>query len=459
MSAIQLRESIWSVGVLNPSLRVFDIVMESKYGTSYNAYLLTGEKNVLIETVHKDFFDEYLANIRSVVPLESIDYLIMDHTEPDHSGSVAALLEVCPNLTVLCSAPAKKYLEAIANRTFPCTVVKDGDTLDLGDRTLHFLSAPLLHWPDSMFTWDPANKTLFTCDFLGCHFCQPTMLDTGIHPAYAPHYDSELRHYFDCIFGPFKPSVLKGLDKMPAETELVCTCHGPCLTDTIGRVKDLYRQWASPAAPGGPTAAVLYCSAYGCTGALADAAAKALEGKGYAVTTMDLTYLPADAAAQVVNDANVVLFGAPTINRAAPEAIWNAVHAVCAINTQGRAAGAFGSYGWSGEAPDMLHAQLKLLKFKTPDGPFKVNFTPTQADLDAMAAYALQVAALAAAPAVEDKPKTAQKYVCKLCGYIYDPATGDPDRGVAPGTSFEDVPKLWTCPLCGMDKAMFKPVE
>ena len=121
MSAIKLREGIWSVGILNPALRVFDIVMESKYGTSYNAYLLTGEKNVLIETVHLDYWDEFVSNVEEVLPLEQVDYLIMNHTEPDHSGSVARLLERCPNLTVLCTTSAKKFLTAIANRALPCS--------------------------------------------------------------------------------------------------------------------------------------------------------------------------------------------------------------------------------------------------------------------------------------------------------------------------------------------------
>ena len=248
MSAIKLREGIWSVGILNPALRVFDIVMESKYGTSYNAYLLTGEKNVLIETVHLDYWDEFVSNVEEVLPLEQVDYLIMNHTEPDHSGSVARLLERCPNLTVLCTTSAKKFLTAIANRALPCRVVKDGDTLDLGNKVLHFLTAPLLHWPDSMFTWDPVDRTLFTCDFLGAHVCEPTMKDTGIRPVYRNAYEGELRYYFDCIFGPFKPSVLAGLDKMPAEAELVCPSHGPCLTDRIGEIEGILRRELAPAA-------------------------------------------------------------------------------------------------------------------------------------------------------------------------------------------------------------------
>lgn len=460
MSAIKLRENIWSVGIQNPALRVFDIVMESKYGTSYNAYLVTGgEKTALIEAVHKDYFDELVRNVEEVLPIEKVDYLIMNHTEPDHSGGVRALLERCPNLTVLCSASAKKFLGSISNENFPCQVVKNGDTLDLGGKSLTFISAPLLHWPDSIFTWDEADKTLFTCDFLGAHFCEPSMVDTGIHAVYRQAYEGELRYYFDCIFGPFKPAVLDGLDKMPAEAELVCTSHGPCLTTaTLAHVKDCYRQWATPAPrPAVKTAAVLYCSAYGCTASLAQAAAQALADDGCQVTIVDLVAPQGADVAALVNSCDVVLFGTPTINRSAPEAIWYAVHAVDAINTRGRAAGAFGSFGWTGEAAGMVHEQLKQLKFAMPEAPFKVCFTPTEDDLAAVAAWARSVAALVKdpAPAAPDKN---QKYICKLCGYIYDPAAGDPDHGVAPGTAFADVPSQWTCPLCGMDKAMFKPL-
>ena len=465
MSAIKLRENVWSVGILNPSLRVFDIVMTSPYGTSYNAYLVKGgEKTALIETVHKDYFDQLVHNIEEVLPLEKLDYLIMNHTEPDHSGSVRALLERCPNLTVLCSNPAKKFLSAIANEDFPCRVVKDGDTLDLGGKTLTFLSAPLLHWPDTMFTWDPADQTLFTCDFLGCHFCEPTMVDTGIHAEYRAHYEAELKNYFDCIFGPFKPAVLDGLNKMPAEAQLVCTSHGPCLTPaTLEQVKDRYRQWATPQPRSAvKTAAVVYCSAYGCTKALAEAMAGALTEDGLQVTLHDVVFDDSAALPGLMNGSNVVLVGAPTLNRNAPEAIWEAVHAVDAINTRGRAAGAFGSFGWTGEAPGMLHEQLKQLKLAVPAGPFKVCFVPTKADLEAAAAWARSVAALAKGPEVPPAAPAAakpKKYVCSICGYIYDPEAGDPDRGIAAGTPFEALPDDWTCPLCRMGKDKFEPIN
>ncbi|MBS6216723.1 MAG: FprA family A-type flavoprotein [Clostridiales bacterium] len=392
MSAMELRKGVWSVGVLNPSLRVFDIVMESKYGTSYNAYLLTGEKNVLIETVHTDYFEEYVENIEQVLPLERVDYLIMNHNEPDHSGSVSKLLERCPGLKIFCTAAGKKYLEDITNRTFPVQVVKAGDTLDLGGKTLEFIPAPMLHWADSMFTWDPADKVVFTCDFLGAHFCEPTMLDSRVHAREA--YAKERHFYYQCIFGPFAPYVQAGLGKLPAEAEMACTSHGPVLTETLEECKALYRQWSTPVPREGNTAAIIYASAYGCTRALAQAAAEALEEMGIHTVQHDVTMESLDACAAIANEADVVLVGSATINRDAPKAVWDVLGSIDAINTKGRAAGAFGAYGWSGEAPGMLQTRLGQLKFATPAEPFRVLFTPTAADLDGMKDYARSVAAL-----------------------------------------------------------------
>ena len=202
MSAIKFKKNVYSVGVLNPALRVFDIVMEARYGTSYNAYLITGEKNVLIDTVHEPFFSEYLDNIQSVIDISKIDYLIMNHTEPDHSGSVAKLLQLNPNITVYCTTAAKMYLSAITNADFKCATVKQGEKLNIGGEELEFIVAPLLHWPDSMFTYMASTKMLFTCDFLGAHYCEPTMKNSDPH--YPDKYMEQFKYYYDCIFGPFK---------------------------------------------------------------------------------------------------------------------------------------------------------------------------------------------------------------------------------------------------------------
>lgn len=392
MGSIKLKENLYSVGVLNPGLRVFDIIMASPYGTSYNAYLLTGEKNALVETVHLDYWEEYRANIESILPLEKIDYLIMDHNEPDHSGSVSKLLELCPNLTVICTQAGRKHLEDITNQKFNCRVVKQGDTLDLGSRTLEFIPAPMLHWADSMFTWSPADKALFTCDFLGAHYCEPTMLDTSVH--YRQAWIGQAKYYYDCIFSPFAPYVRAGLDKiyaLSAVPEMICTSHGPCLTSHIGGAIGLYREW-SAIHEHAHFAAVLYCSAYGCTEKLAQAAAEALKARGFAVELRDVTFTPLAETAALANDCALLAVGAPTINRDAPKAIWDVLASIDAINSKGKPAFVFASYGWSGEAAEMLRTRLQQLKFNVADQSVRAIFTPTAADLAAVKALAEEAA-------------------------------------------------------------------
>ncbi|MDF1493643.1 FprA family A-type flavoprotein [Caproiciproducens sp. CPB-2] len=392
MGAIKLKNNVYSVGVLNPSLRVFDIIMESRYGTSYNAYLITGEKNVLIDTVHAPFFDEYLNNIQSVIDISKIDYLIMDHTEPDHSGSVGKLLEMNPNITVYCTTAAKMYLSAITNRDFQCVTVKQGDKLSIGEEELEFIIAPLLHWPDSMFVYMGSEKTLFTCDFLGTHYCEPTMLDTTVH--YPDKYSEQFKHYYNCIFGPFKPYVLAGLDKIKdLPVTLVCPSHGPCLTESIQKCEDLYREWSTPVPREKKTVGILYASAYGCTGKLAEAAYDELKkDEKLDAKLINVVFTPLEEAAKLANEADALLIGSCTINRDAPKVIWDILASVDAINTRQKPAGAFGAYGWSGEAVPMMKSRMEHLKFRFIGEGFRVLFNPTDEDLTAIRAYAKEIA-------------------------------------------------------------------
>ena len=391
MGVIKLKENVYSVGVLNPDLRVFDIIMRAEYGTSYNAFLITGEKNILIDTVHASFFDEYISNIKSIVDISKIDALIMNHTEPDHSGSIAKLLAINPNITVYCTMPAKKNIDAITNANTHCVVVKQGDRLDIGNGELEFIIAPLLHWPDSMFTWMPSKKVLFTCDFLGCHYCEPTMRDKSIH--FPEKYWDEFEYYYKGIFGPFKPYVIKGLDKIDGiDAELICPSHGPCLTENIKKCKELYRSWSMPKHKDKKTVAVLYASAYGYTEKLAKAACTELAADpALDVQLLNAVFTPFDKLVETINGADAVMVGSCTINRDAPKIIWDLLSCVDAVNTRGKPAGAFGSYGWSGEAVPMIKSRLEQLKFKFIGDGQCVNFMPSDTDISNIKAYARKI--------------------------------------------------------------------
>lgn len=391
MSVTRVSDHVFSVGVMNPGLRVFDIVMEAKYGTTYNAYLIADQKTVLVETVHTEFFDEYLYNIQSLVDLQSIDYIIMNHTEPDHSGSLVKLLAINPNITVVCTAAAQKYLKAITNTDFTCMVVKHGDTLDIGSTQLQFVVAPLLHWPDSMMTYHPEDKALFSCDYLGCHYCEPTMMDSSIH--YMDKYLEQFKYYYDCIFGPFKPYVLAGLDKIQdLEISLVCPSHGPVLEAHIKERIEDYRAWSTAPEKNHKTALVLYASAYQCTELLAKCACDAINSQtDVKAECIDMVFTPLAEMAAKVNEADALLVGSCTINRDAPKIVWDVLASIDAINVKAKPAGVFGSYGWSGEAVGMIKDRLSALKYKVLGDGVKVNFMPTEQDFTQMGEYAVEV--------------------------------------------------------------------
>lgn len=391
MSVDRISENIYSIGVINPSLRIFDIVMEAKYGTSYNSYFIAGKKNVIIDTAHHKYFNEYYSNLQSIVDIQDIDYIILNHTEPDHSGSLSKFLEINPKIKVVCTTPGYKYIKQIINSDFDCICVKDGDTLDIGGTNLKFIVSPMLHWPDSMMTWFEKDNVLFSCDFLGCHFCEPTGIDTNIH--YKKSYLLEFKYYFDCIFGPFKPYVLRGIGKIKdLPLKIICPSHGPVLTETISQRINDYYNWSSEVFHE-KYVIIIYASAYGFTKYMAEAAAKSIEAEtDIKVKLLDAVSNPKDEIIKKMSVASAVLIGSCTINRDAPKIIWDILSSVDAINSRGKPAGCFGSFGWSGEAVDMIESHLKYLGFKVKSGGIKVNFNPTEENIKTIRDYALEIA-------------------------------------------------------------------
>lgn len=388
MSIVELRKGIFSVGISNPNMRVFDIVMATDSGTSYNSYVVKGkEKTALIETCHADFFDLYIENIKDVCPLEEIDYIVLNHNEPDHSGALAQLMELMPKVKIVASQAGSQYLKNITNiPNIEIIKAKDGDKLDLGGKTLTFINAPFLHWPDSMFTWVEEEKTLFTCDFFGCHYCEPYYLDTNI--AYPRAYEDALKLYYEAIFGPFGPYVKKGLEKIKAlspKPELFCTSHGPILTKgcKLEHVMECYEKWSEPLINPVPLIPVFYCTAYGNTGKIAESIAKGIRSSlpTACVETYDIIEHDMASLQEKLNRSTGFAVGSPTLNRDAVPPVWILLSGVDAINSAKKPALVFGSYGWSGEAVPNVKARLEGLKMKVFGEGFKVTFVPTEDDL------------------------------------------------------------------------------
>ena len=306
----------------------------------------------------------------------------MNHNEPDHSGSLAKLLDVAPQIQVLSSQAGCIYLRNITNKAdIKLRAVKDGETLDIGGgRELRFVIAPFLHWPDSMFTYYAAEKTVFTCDFLGSHYCEPRMVDC--HVTYPQKYESAFENYYQAIFGPFKPYVLKGLDKLEAlDADTVCTSHGPVLTKGVylEKGKVLYRQWSQPEVRDHKYIPIFYCSAYGFTGQLAEKISEGIQSvlPDAKIEIFDVNEYPFDDLAHKINHNDGFLLGSPTINKDAVRPIWLLAAAIDLVNAKGRLASAFGSFGWSGEAVPSLIERMKSMKLNVFENGYTARFVPS----------------------------------------------------------------------------------
>ena len=380
MGALLAKENIWYVGTQDPNLRVFDIIMHSDWGTSYNAYLVKGsEKTALFETSKLEFFDEFLANVREVCDPASIDYIVVDHTEPDHSGSLEKLLALAPNATVLGSATALNFLKQIVNHEFACRAVTEKDTVDLGGMTLHFLSVPFLHWPDSMYTYIPEAKALFTCDSFGCHYADERVFNDLIEGDFTEAY----KYYFDNIIGPFKrPYMTNALKRVRAlDVEFIGNGHGPVLRSDIGKYLDMYEEWCKPEVRETKRVAIAYVSAYGYTKELAEHIAAGAREEGVDVQVFDLVTSDNAAAKAAVADSDGFLLGSPTLVGDALPPVYEMLIGLNPIIHKGKFAAAFGSYGWSGEAVPNLTARMQQLKLSMPLEGMRVRFKPTAEDL------------------------------------------------------------------------------
>ena len=232
---IKIADHVSWIGILDYDIVSFDIVMETRYGTTYNSYFIDAGKKVIIDTSKARFEETYLKKVEKVCNPEEIDYIVLNHTEPDHSGNLGALIELAPNATVVGSGQALNYISEITDKKFKTLKVKDGDTIDLGNKTLKIIGAPNLHWPDTIYTYLVEDKLLFTCDSFGAHYCSDKIFDDEIE-----NHEEAFRYYFDVILKPFSKFMLKAIEKISdLEIAAICPGHGPVLRTNWKKYVDL----------------------------------------------------------------------------------------------------------------------------------------------------------------------------------------------------------------------------
>ena len=388
MESLKLAENVYWLGVQDHDLEVFDVVMETKYGTSYNSYFVKGEEKVaLFDTVKAPYFDDYLKKIEGLVSIDKIDYLIVHHTEPDHAGSIEKLIKLNPNLTIIASAVAIRYLRNIVNIDFKSQAVKMNDELDLGGRTLKFISAPNLHWPDTIYSYLVEEEILFTCDSFGSHYAFDEVLMSKLPASKNEDYMDTLLNYYNPIFAPFKTYVLKAIASLSNyKIKMICPGHGPVLDARIEEIMNIYKEWSTENFSMDKLVVIPFTSAYGYTKIMAETIKEGILMVNPSVEVrlydLDIKSYP-ELKEQLLQDlyqADAIAIGATTINKDAVPIIWDVLTAMNPVTHGGKFGAAFGSYGWSGEAVDNVHARLTQLKLKMID-PVKLCFKPDEEKL------------------------------------------------------------------------------
>ncbi|MGQ9498608.1 MAG: FprA family A-type flavoprotein [Desulfotomaculales bacterium] len=385
LQPVAISSGITWVGVLDPALRVFDIIMETQHGTSYNSYLVRGSNGTaLVETVKENFADEFLARLRAVVEPQLIDFVVCNHTEPDHTGALLRVLEAAPKATVLASETGVKFLRDMFSVDFPVRAVRDGEEVDLGGRTLRFIGAPFLHWPDSMFTYVPEDGVLFTCDVFGAHYADERLFDDAVGD-----FAGAQRYYFEVLFSPFRKHLLTALEKIQnLPLSVIAPSHGPVLRREPRQYVDRYTAWAREEAPSEKKrVVVLYVSSYGSTEKLARAIASGIGEAGVDVELINGRETTPLAVMHRVDAADGLVVGSPTFNGRAVSTIWWLLGLVTPIVNRGKPAAAFGSYGWSGEAAYQIEDFLKGIRFNIVQEPLRVRRKPSEEQLAAAAEF------------------------------------------------------------------------
>ncbi len=382
---LPVNDSVSWIGVLDRDIVTFDIVMETLYGTTYNSYFIDAEKKTVIDTAKKTFREPYLDKIRQVCDPSEIRYIIFNHTEPDHSGCLPDLLQEAPDATVLGSGQALNYLSEMTDIPFRSQKIMDGDRLDLGNKTLRFIGAPNLHWPDTIYTYLEEDRILFTCDSFGAHYCDEKMFDDKVGD-----YREAFKYYFDVILKPFSKFMLKAIEKLEQlDLEMICPGHGPILRkswkEKVALSKKFSHDFLDSHESRRNRVLISYVSAYGYTGEMARAIAEGIKDTGdIDVDVVDIEHIQLGDLEEKIVRSNGILVGSPTINRNTLLPVYKLFSVINPIRDKGKLAASFGSYGWSGEAVPLIEDHLRNLKLEIVQGGLATRFLPDREQTGAL---------------------------------------------------------------------------
>jgi flavorubredoxin/flavin reductase (DIM6/NTAB) family NADH-FMN oxidoreductase RutF len=355
----------------------FDIEFELQNGTTYNSFLIRGEKIALVDTSHEKFRDAYLNTLKECIDPTNLDYLIISHTEPDHSGLVKDILQLAPDVTVVGSKVALQFLDDLVHHPFQRLQVKNGDRLDLGaGHELEFVSAPNLHWPDTIFTYDRKTQLLFTCDAFGMHYCDDHTYDEDIELL-----EADFKLYYDCLMGPNARSVLAALKRMGelGDIQTIATGHGPLLQHNIAEWVGRYRAWSQAQVKVGTTVALFYVADHAYSDALVQAIASGISKTEVAVELLDLKVAEPHEITELVNTAASIVIGMPPQSGEFAAASRAALGTIVAATHAKQSFALFEVGGQNDESVYPLRNQLQEMGLKEAFAPILIKETPNEA--------------------------------------------------------------------------------
>jgi len=373
------------IGALDPSLREFDIILKTANGTTYNSYCVRGTNGVaIIDTVKESHAEEFFRRLEQVARYDEITTIVLNHLEPDHSGALPELMRRAPQAKLYISTKGQLMLKALVKdpeREF--NVVETGDSVELGGRTLRFFSTPFLHWPDTQCTLVEEQGILFSGDVFGCHFCDSRLFNDQVGD-----FRFSFEYYYQHIMRPFREHVLNALELLESlPIKLVAPAHGPILREAPLSYLQRYRQLASPllhneAGANNKSLLVFYISSYGNTARMAQAVTAGAETiPGVRVSMYDLQAGGNLPFVDLIEAADGLAIGSPTINGDAVKPVWDLLSSLAVIKVRDKLGAAFGSYGWSGEAINMIEDRLRGLKLRVPIKGVRARLIPTQEEL------------------------------------------------------------------------------
>ncbi|QDL09830.1 diflavin flavoprotein A [Brasilonema octagenarum UFV-E1] len=371
MQIVDLGDETIAIRSLDWDRDRFDIEFGLDNGTTYNSFLIQSEKTALIDTSHRKFQQLYLDVLKGLIDFSTLDYLIISHTEPDHSGLVKEVLQLAPQVTVVGAKVAIQFLENMIHQPFQSLIVKNGDRLDLGNgHELEFVSAPNLHWPDTIFTYDPKTRILFTCDAFGMHYCDDHTFDED-----PELLEADFKYYYDCLMAPNARSVLSAIKRMEKlDIGTIATGHGPLLQHHLSDWVSCYQKWSQEQAKTDTLVALFYCEDYGFCDQLARAIAHGVQRNGVAVELVDLNTAEPQEVREFVNQATGLVIGMPSQSNQNAHA---ALSTILAAAHRKQAVGLFESGGREDEPIYPLRNKFQEIGLTEAFPPILVKEPPT----------------------------------------------------------------------------------